>query len=91
MNTIFNTKFSTDLKTLTLQQIKTNGAKAIPDDDIGYLIVNSKLKWATVPIETYEMMVEALEELEDIKAIEERKGDPIIPAEEVYADLLGND
>ena len=44
-----------------------------------YLIVNSKMKSAIVPIKMYEMLMEALEELEDIKAIEERKSEKTIP------------
>ena len=56
---------------LTLQDIKAKGAKAIPDDEPSLVIVNSKIKSVMVPIDTYNMFIEAMEELEDIMAIRE--------------------
>ena len=70
--------------TITLQDIKSHGAKAIPDGKIVFLIVNSKIKSVLVPPAEYEMLVEALEELEDIRAIEERKNEPTVPFSKVF-------
>jgi PHD/YefM family antitoxin component YafN of YafNO toxin-antitoxin module len=67
------------MTTITLQDIKTRGAKAISDEEAVYLIVNSKTKSVLVPPELYEMLMDALEELEDIKAIEERKNEQTVP------------
>lgn len=61
--------------TITLQDIKSKGSKALPDDRPVYLIVNSKPKSVIVPVAMYESMVEVLEDLEDAKVIEERKGE----------------
>lgn len=72
------------MNTLTIQTIKTKGAKVIPDDQVTYLIVNSKPKSVFVPVEYYEMLEEALEELEDIKAIEERKGEKTVPLNKAF-------
>ena len=80
--TVFSTKFT--MVTITLQDIKSHGAKAIPDGKIVYLIVNSKTKAVLVPPEEFEILVEALEELEDIRAIEERKGEKTLTWEEVF-------
>ena len=79
---LFSSKFSIifaiiltphHMDTINLQMIKRNGAKAIPDDRPVYLIVNSEAKSVVVPVEDYKMLTAALEELEDIRSIEERK------------------
>ena len=67
------------MTTITIQDIKSHGAKAIPDEKAVYLIVNSQTKSVLVPPAEYEMLMAALEELEDIKAIEERKNEPTVP------------
>lgn len=72
------------MTTITLQDIKSRGAKAIPDEKVVYLIVNSQTKSVLVPPAEYEMLISALEELEDIKAIEERKDEPDISFEEAF-------
>ncbi len=72
------------METITLQAIKSRGAKAIPDGHPVYLIVNSQPKSVLVPPEEYAMLVEALEELEDMKIIEERKNEKSVPWEEVF-------
>jgi PHD/YefM family antitoxin component YafN of YafNO toxin-antitoxin module len=72
-NTEFSTLYHTFMRTITLQAIKSFGAKAIPDDAAVTLIVNSQPKSVLVPPEEYEMLSEALAELEEIKIIEERK------------------
>jgi hypothetical protein len=72
------------MTTITLQDIKSRGAKAIPDEKAVYLIVNSQTKSVLVPPAHYEMLVAALEELEDIRAIEERKNEPTVSFEKVF-------
>ena len=72
------------MRTTTLSTIKSLGSKAIPDNAPIYLIVNSQVKSVLVPPEEYEMMVQALEELEDIKFIEERKHEKTVPFEKVF-------
>lgn len=79
------------MKTITLQDIKTNGSKALSDDEVTYLIVNSQPKSAIVPIELFEQYVDALEELEDIKdseiAIKEGK---FVLADKVFSERFGD-
>lgn len=72
------------MTTITLQDIKTHGAKAIPDGKTVYLIVNSQTKSVMVPPKDYEMLIAALEELEDIKAIEDRKNEPEVSFAKVF-------
>jgi hypothetical protein len=72
------------MRTINLQTIKSKGAKAIPDDQVVWLIVNSKPKSVLVPPDQFEALVEAYEDLEDIKIYEERKGEDTIPFEEVF-------
>ncbi len=81
-STLFSTKFS--MTTITLQDIKTHGAKAISDEKVMYLIVNSKPKSVLVPPRDYEMLMQALEDVEDMRAIEERRGEKTIGWEEVF-------
>ncbi len=69
---------------ITLQDIKRNGANALKESGPGYLIVNSRLKSVILPISEYEMLTEALEELEDIRAIEERKDEKTIKASKFF-------
>lgn len=72
------------MRTITLQDIKQRGAKAIPNDAPIFLIVNSKPKSVLVPVDEYETLVEALEELEDIHAIEKRRGENTVSYEEIF-------
>lgn len=72
------------MKTITLQDLRSRGAKAIPDGHVVYLIVNSKTKAVLVPPEEYETLIEALEELEDIKVIKERQNEPTLTWEQVF-------
>lgn len=76
------------MKTVTIREIKNNGSKAIPTDEVSYLVVNSELKSALVPMEQYEIYLEALEELEDIKSTIARIQEEDLPAEDVFAKLL---
>ena len=72
------------MHTINLQTLKSKGAKAIPDDQVVWLIVNSKPKSVLVPPDQFEALVEAYEDLEDIKLCEERKGEETIPLEEAF-------
>ncbi|MEK7218019.1 MAG: hypothetical protein AAB728_00995 [Patescibacteria group bacterium] len=77
------------MNTITLQDIKKRGAKAIPEGKIVYLIVNSKVKAALVPPRELDMLIEAFEDLEDLKAIEEYEreranGERMLTWEEVF-------
>ena len=72
------------MNTITLQDLRSRGAKAIPDGRVVYLIVNSKTKAVLVPPEEYEILIEALEDLEDIKICEERKGEPTLTWEQMF-------
>ncbi len=69
---------------ITLQDIKSHGAKAIPDTGTTYLIVNSQTKSVLVPPDEYAMLIAAQEELEDIRAIESRKHEKPIPYSKVF-------
>lgn len=72
------------MTTITLQDIKSHGAQAIPDGKVVYLIVNSQTKSVMVPPAEYEMLLAAQEELEDIKAIEERRHEPTVPLSKAF-------
>ncbi len=72
------------MDTITLQAIKSRGAKAIPDGKVVYLIVNSKLKSVLVPPEEYEMLTAALEDLEDRQALKARKNEKTLPFEKAF-------
>lgn len=72
------------MTTITIQDIKSHGAKAIPDSKAVYLIVNSQTKSVLVPPAEYEMLLAALEELEDRTAVEQRKGERTIGWDKVF-------
>ncbi len=72
------------MNTITLQDIKSHGAKAISDDSTTYLIVNSQTKSVMVPPDEYAMLIAAQEELEDIRAIEERKNEKTIAFSQAF-------
>ena len=71
------------MKTITLQDIKKHGSKSIPGDAPIYLIVNSKPKCVMVPVDQFESMIDALEELEDMAIIEARKDEGTMSSEEM--------
>ncbi len=73
------------MTTITLQDIKSHGARVISDDKVTYLIVNSQTKSVMVPPAEYAMLVAAQEELEDIQAIEDRKNEETIPFAEAFS------
>lgn len=72
------------MTTITLQDIKSHGAGAIPDGKTVYLIVNSRTKSVLVPPAEYELLIAALEELEDIRAIEQGRNEPTVPFEKAF-------
>ncbi len=73
------------MDTITLQDIKSHGAQAIPDETVVYLIVNSRTKSVLVPPAEYEMLVAAQEELEDIKVIEDRQKEAVVPFTKAFS------
>lgn len=77
----------TKFRTINLRQLKSKGAKALDRDTTSYLIVNSEVQYAITPIDEYEALIDALEELEDIKAIEERKDEEVIDKDEFFRSL----
>ncbi|MDO8649481.1 MAG: hypothetical protein Q7R81_06915 [Candidatus Peregrinibacteria bacterium] len=72
------------MTTITLQDIKSHGAQAIPDGKVVYLIVNSQTKSVLVPPAEYDMLIAAQEELEDMRAIEERRDEPTVPFSKAF-------
>ena len=72
------------MDTITLQSLRTRGSKAIPEGKPVYLIVNSKPKAVLVPPEEYKMLMEALEELEDMRVIEERRHEKAVPWDAIF-------
>lgn len=77
------------MKTVTIQDIKQHGSKALRCDGPVYLIVNSKPQSVVLPLHEYESLIEALEDYEDILAIEERKNEPTVSFEEAFREIEG--
>ncbi|GEM_PF-1128808 len=79
------------MTTITLQDIKKHGAKALPDDRVCTLIVNSKPKGVFVPPHLYEPLIEALEDLEDLELLREyeknKDKEELIPFEEAFPEF----
>lgn len=75
------------MTTITIQDLKKHGAKALADDRVTTLIVNSKPKGVFVPPDLYEALVEAMEDLEDLQAIAERKEEPTYTLEKVFPEF----
>jgi hypothetical protein len=71
------------MTTLTLQDLRKHGAKAIPKN-VAYLIVNSETKAVLVPPDEYLLLQSALEELEDRTLIAERKEDELLTIEDIF-------
>lgn len=70
--------------TITLQDIKKHGTKALPKEQAAYLIVNSRKHSVVIPCEDYEALIDLVEDLEDIAAIEARKNEPVIPFDKAF-------
>ena len=75
------------MKTITIQDIKTKGSKAISDTEPTFLIVHSKIKTVMLPIREYEQMVELIEDYEDLRTVKERENEETMPIEEMYKKL----
>lgn len=75
------------IKTITIQDIRKHGAKGLPKEDVVYLIVNSKPLAAIVPIEYFETLEQMLEDAEDVRDIELRSDEKLVPLAEVFPDL----
>lgn len=73
--------------TLTISDIKKRGSKAIKDDKVSYLLVNSKVKSAIVPAKDYEMLIEMLEDLQDIKDAKARIKEPAVALEKAVKEV----
>jgi len=67
------------MHTFTLQDLCSQGVGIIPDEDIACLIVNGRTKSVCVPPKKFAKLLAALEELEDIKAIEEAENEKTVP------------
>jgi len=80
---VLNNKYY-QMKNITIQDIKRYGSKALPTSEVAYLIVNSRPRSAILPIDEYEMLIDALEELEDIRTIDERKNERTITLDEAF-------
>lgn len=72
------------MDTITIQDIKTRGSKAIPKEKVVYLIVNSKVQSVCVPPEQYQMMIDTLEEWDDMRHIEMRKKEKTLNWSEMF-------
>lgn len=75
------------MNTITIQDIKRNGTKVIAKDKPTYLIVNSKVTSVLIPPDEYEMLIEALEDLEDIQLSIERMKEPTYSFEQVDSEI----
>ncbi len=70
--------------TITLQDLKRHGTKALPKRQAAYLIVNSRMHSVVVPFDDYEALIEMIEDFGDMQAIEERKHEKPISWEEFF-------
>lgn len=75
------------MTTITLQDIKKHGSKAIDRTQEMYLIINSKPAGVIIPPDQYKMLIEAWEELEDLRDCELRKNEETVSFDEVFAEL----
>ena len=77
------------LKTLTVQDIRKRGSKAISDEELMLLIVNSKPKSVIIPHKIFDEMIEHMEDLEDLVDVYESEGEDEeeIPWEDVEKEL----
>jgi len=71
------------MRAISIQDLKTKGSKALSNETT-YLIINSKVKSAIVPIDEYNMLLDAVEEYYDGKIVEERKKEKSEPFNELY-------
>lgn len=71
------------MKTTNLTKIKKHGTKVIAKDEPTLFLVNSDVHSVIVPADQYEAMVEAIEDYEDMLAIESRKDEETVDWETV--------
>lgn len=86
LDLVLNLLYHRIMKTVTISDIKRWGSKVLSSNGPLYLIVNSKPKSVILPLHEYESLVEAMEDLEDMIAIEESRDEPTVPLEEVFPD-----
>ena len=70
--------------TLSMNDLKTRGASSLPVDEPAMLIVNSKPRAAILPYDEYELMIKALEELEDIALVKARLDEEAIDLDKAF-------
>jgi antitoxin Phd len=78
------------INTVSITELKQNTAKVVNGIKTGSPVVilqRSKVKAIIVDPKHFEKMEQALEDAEDLKAIEERKSEPTVPLEEVAKKL----
>ena len=73
--------------TVTIQDIKKRGGKAISDDEITMIIINSKPKGYILPPAVYEEIMEYLEDMEDALEVQKRLNEPYISEEEFWKSI----
>jgi len=71
------------MRAISIQDLKTKGSKALSNETT-YLIINSKVKSAIVPIDEFNMLLDAVEDYHDRKIVEERKNEKSEPFNELY-------
>ncbi len=71
------------MRAISIQDLKTKGSKALSNETT-YLIINSKVRSAIVPIDEYNMLLEAVEDYFDGKIVEERMKEKSEPFSELY-------
>jgi PHD/YefM family antitoxin component YafN of YafNO toxin-antitoxin module len=72
---------------INLSDIKRRGSKALDKNGPSYLVINSKADFVITPKDQYEALINALEEMEDIRDIEDRKNDQTVSSEEFWKTL----
>lgn len=72
------------MDTVTLHDLKAHGSKALPEAKVCYLIINSSPKFAILPLREYRALMDAVEELQDIRAIQESRGEATVPWKAVF-------
>lgn len=74
------------MKTLTLQDIKTQGSKVLPLEGEGAvpLIVNSKIISYVIPAGEYDAMASTLEDMEDYRYYLQHKDDEMIDEKDFW-------
>lgn len=74
------------MDTITIQDLKNHGARALPDGRISYLIVNSQPKCVILPIDEYRALTDAVEELDDVRSIQQSQGRSPLHWKQVFGD-----